>query len=85
MKPSTDGMDGLATSASTSSTVRSISMAMLIARLIVQNVLPSFASGLVTMTRLAGDAGLGVGDVREDVPLDAPEALAHRRASAARA
>ena len=45
------GTVGRATSASTSNTVRSISIAMLIARLTVQKLFPSPASALVTMIK----------------------------------
>jgi hypothetical protein len=50
--PSNLGSSGCATSPSTSSTVLSISIAMLIARLSAVNVLPSPGKALVTMTRL---------------------------------
>ena len=51
-RPSIRGSDGRATSASTSSTVWSSSIAMLIARLIAVKLLPSPGSALVTMIRL---------------------------------
>ena len=53
MKPSDLGTSGLATSASISSTVKSRSDAMLIARLMAQNVLPSPGRELATMISLA--------------------------------
>jgi hypothetical protein len=52
-RPRISRSTGLATSASTSSTVLSSSIAMLIARLSAVKLLPSPATALVTMTRFA--------------------------------
>jgi hypothetical protein len=63
-RPIMRSTDGRATSASTSRTVWSSSVAMLIARLIELKVLPSPASALVTMMRLACTPALWVVTLR---------------------
>ena len=72
--------DGFATSASTSSTLLSSSIAMLMARFNAQKLFPSPARALVTISKLArfgADARLPL-HVRDERPLDDSELLRDR-------